>query len=263
MATVYLALPVGHTCASGLLWTVMNATRKHKMIPRMVGGSLANMNFNRLWAEALNKRQEWGHTYFAMSHSDIKAEDGWLDTLVAELEAHDADVMTTVVPLKSEHGLTSTGIMDRPDGRTRRLTLTEVFDLPETFSIKDTIRPDATLAVNNGLFVCRFTEGWVQAFRGFACEDSIEADGETGLFHARSFSEDWNWARWLSKQYRYESRACRSCPLKVMATRRVKVWHSGTIDFSNEEPWGEWETDREAGALSDNGGHEVNLAVPG
>lgn len=249
MATVYLALPVGSSVAAGLIWTVNRCSRKHQVIPRMFGSGFPCLNFNRLWAEALNHSQwgtleYWGHTYFAMSHGDIKAEDGWIDTLIDELERVDADVMSAVIPIKSEHGLTSTGIMDQPDGRTRRFTLKEIFELPETFSIKDTIKPEAVLAINDGLFVCRWTGPWVKRFPGFSCDDAIVCD-DGGIFRGHSFSEDWKWAQWLATENRWHF----GDPLRIFATRRVLLWHSGKIDFSNDEPWGTWDTDMEAAPL--------------
>lgn len=259
MAKVYLALPCGSNVYAGLLWTVMNASRNHKIMPRMVGSSLANLNFNRLWAEALNKRQEWGHTYFAMAHSDIKAEDGWIDTMIDLMTRHAADVMTAIIPLKSEHGLTSTGIMDQEDGRTRRFTMTEAMGMPETFSIRDTLLPKAVLAVNNGLFVCRFDQLWIEELTGFGCDDSIVL-GEDGVYRAHTVGEDWRWAKWLSTQ-RVGGCHPGSRPLKVMATRKVKVWHHGSSDYDNLSGWGTWETDMEAGALD--GGHEVDQPQSG
>ncbi len=45
-----------------------------------------------------------------------------------------ADVIATVVPIKDNRGLTSTGLQDPDTLQIRRLTMTEVFRLPVTFS---------------------------------------------------------------------------------------------------------------------------------
>jgi len=226
----------------------MNASKKHRVIPRASLGGFPELNFNRLYAEALNhsrwgKLEDWGHTYLALSHSDLKAEDGWIDALVDEMEKFDADVMTTVIPLKDETGATSTGvsILGNMDGMTRRITMTEAFGLPKTFCIDDI--PVAKqldcpyLAVNEGLCVQRWTEPWVAEFPGFDCQHSI-VRGEDGIFKAHCWSEDWRWARWLATR-----------KLRIYATRKVKVRHHGNTDFDNTEPWGTWETDLEGGLL--------------
>lgn len=252
MATVYLALPAGHKVSKGLLWSVMNASRKHKVIPRMLGGMFPCLGFNRLWCEALNhsrwgKLENWGHIYMAMCHDDIRAEDGWIDTSIDEMDRVGAEVLSTVVALKSEHGLTSTGLMG-PDGATRRFTMTEIMGMPETFSIKETCRPNMILAINTGLWVARWTQPWVSHFPGFACEDAIRCNA--GLYTPHCFSEDWRWSRWLAKQM-----------VSVHVTRKIKTFHQGEIDFENDNAWGTWETDQEAGPLD--GGHQEQVSEPG
>ena len=79
-------------------------------------GSLLASNMNKLWCRALNDcRKGQAPDYFAMQHSDVQAEDFWLDTLADELEAKGLDVLGVVVPIKDRLGLTSTALA-RDDG---------------------------------------------------------------------------------------------------------------------------------------------------
>jgi hypothetical protein len=193
-------------------------------------GSLLANNFNRLWCEALNTRAERGWTHFAMHHADVSAEPRWLDTLLAEMDRVAADVLSVVIPLKDERGLTSTAV--RTPGRDdfRRLTLREVMALPPTFAAAD-VALDKVLLVNTGLWLCRFTAPWVEGVC-FEVRDRIYQD-EAGRFRAAVLPEDWNFALW-----------CADHGLKVFATRAVKVTHRGGQDYGNDTAWGTWATDQ-------------------
>jgi hypothetical protein len=238
MANVFLALPhynniaaqafPGLACASltGAVQTV-----------NLEGGSLLALVFNRLWVRALNDRGR-GYSHFAMHHADIQAPPGWVDVLLEEMDKHGADVISAVVAIKDYRGLTSTGYRDPNLGRITRLTIKEVNQLPETFSLEDVARkwpdkkltPDHWLMVNTGLWLCRFTESWVEQ-ACFSIEDAIGRD-ERGWF-ARCLPEDWNFSGF-----------CARLGLKVLATRKPRVLHHGDSGFPNDGRWGEWETDQ-------------------
>src|SRR6185312_6699501 len=47
--------------------------------------SLLTWSFNTALAEALNKRDEGLVTHFALHHSDVAADEGWLNTLFSEM----------------------------------------------------------------------------------------------------------------------------------------------------------------------------------
>jgi hypothetical protein len=194
------------------------------------GGSLLAMVFNNLWCRALNQRQEWGITHFAMHHADIQAPPFWVDTLFAEMNRVGADVLSVVVPIKDARGLTSTGTRDPVHGNIRRFTMKEIFDLPETFSIADTAVPEQWLMVNTGLWICDFTKPWVEQV-AFSILDSILC--ENGRFQARALPEDWNFSGWCARQ-----------GLRVFATRKLPVVHHGRAAYGNDRVWGEWPTDQ-------------------
>jgi predicted O-methyltransferase YrrM len=191
-------------------------------------GSLLAQNFNALWCEALSEchRGRPVH-YFAMLHADIEPEDGWLDILIAELEARQLDVLSAVVPIKDPIGLTSTALErdDKDPWRVLcRLTMKEVYRLPETFMSEDVGHP---LLLNTGCWVCRFDPAWAKKVR-FTINDRIVFNTKTGVYQAQVEPEDW-----------YFSRLCYELGLKLAATRKVRLNHIGKGRYVNHEPWGQ------------------------
>jgi hypothetical protein len=181
-------------------------------------------NHNLLWCEALNGRRG-GVTHFAMQHSDVEPEAGWLDTLLAELDRTGLDVVGVPVPLKDERGLTSTAVA-RDDGDpwrvARRLTLTEVHALPETFTSDDVGGP---LLLNTGLWACRLDD-WAEEV-WFEINDRIAADPD-GVFAAVVEPEDWHFSRQLHR-----------LGVRAGCTRKVRLAHRGPVPFTNARPWGQ------------------------
>jgi hypothetical protein len=132
-------------------------------------------------------------------------------------------------------------------GDVRRLTLTEVLGLPETFDLTDLHAAGIDhrepgrklLAVNTGLWVCRFDRAWVEppCFPGFLVVDRLaraEAEDGSVRFQAACLSEDWAFSEWLARK-----------GLKAVATRKVALAHvddAGT-EYRNDHAWGEWTTD--------------------
>jgi hypothetical protein len=200
--------------------------------------SLLNLGFNRMWARALNCRDKDKLTHFAMQHDDITPAVGWADIMIDELERTGADVLSAVVPIKDDRGVTSTGIRNWMTNWTRRLTMTEVFALPETFSLADVQAAgikseraaapgDEVLVVNTGLWVCRFTEPWIETFPGFRSRDEI-IRLETGQYEAVCYPEDWLFSEWAARR-----------GLKVFATRKIPLAHcGGGREFRNDSIWG-------------------------
>lgn len=188
--------------------------------------SLLNHCFNNLWATALNMRQA-DLTHFAMIHSDIAPPMGWLDQLIEEQQRVGADILSAVVPIKDAHGLTSTAVGMGDPWRRRRLSMKEVYGLPETFNANDVGGP---LLVNTGLWVCDFTKPWVEDFH-FECRDRIRrrSDGE---FVSEVIPEDW-----------LASQRWNELGLSVWATRKVLVRHDGEGAYENGHAWGLWDRD--------------------
>jgi len=184
-------------------------------------GSLLGQNFNALWCMALNYKVD----YFAMLHADISAQKGWLDLLISELEFRGFDVLSAVVPIKSHQGVTSTAL-DWPGGGEWlpqcRLTLKEVYQLPETFTAEDVGYP---LLLNTGCWVAKMGPWSKQCH--FTIRDRLVQD-EKGWWKAEVEPEDWGF-----------SRQCNRLGLKIAATRKVMLFHDGEQTFGNNESWGD------------------------
>ncbi|HEX6985675.1 MAG TPA: hypothetical protein VF170_09870, partial [Planctomycetaceae bacterium] len=166
-ARVFLGMPGYGELTAGAARGFWRATRRPEshVCYQYNEGSLLAANFNTLWCGALNLRHRGERVdYFAMQHADIEPQDYWLDTLIEEMEARDLDLLGVVVPIKDMKGVTSTALA-RPDGDTWRiqcrLTMAEVYRLPETFTSEDVGHP---LLLNTGLWVCRFGE-WAKQVR--------------------------------------------------------------------------------------------------
>lgn len=233
---VFVALPcydaIVPQALEGLLLSSAKATR-YTILPS--SGSLLALVFNRTWVTALNTRKDQGWTHYMMRHADIETDPYWLDQLVDELDRSGADILSAVVPIKDGRGLTSTGVHNTA-GDLRRITMKELHGLPETFGIEDIpwAPPGSNLAVNTGLWVCRFDQDWVERLgdgTGFHILDAIHQD-EGQVWRAKAMPEDWAFSRWAHLQ-----------GLRVMATRKVRVVHHGRAGFANDHVWGTYEHD--------------------
>jgi hypothetical protein len=238
MRSIFLALPHYGTIVPEALPGLILPTRtnEHRIHLQTNGASLLAHNFNLLWCQALNSRREKELTHFAMHHADIGSPPGWLDTILAEMERVDADMMSVVVPIKDKRGLSSTAVFDNKTQEIKRLTMKEIFTLPETFTIEDaghflndTADQDKRLLLNTGLWAIRFDDKRVEQL-SFTINDQIIND--SGRFKAHVFSEDWLF-----------SLKAHDLGLRLFATRKVPVTHQGGAWFNNREPWGTWDID--------------------
>jgi hypothetical protein len=239
LAVVYVALPHYDCVVPQALPGLLLATNEHRWHLNERGGSLLAMTFNGLLCDALNTREEIGWTHFAMHHADIQAPPGWLDVMVAEMERVRADILSVVVPIKDGRGLTSTALR-LPGGQVRRLTMTEIMQLPETFAFEDArdyvgidcvsaqhgkpLVPD-WLCINTGLLLFRFDQPWSEEVT-FEVRDTKKKDAK-GKWRAASLPEDWNFSGWAHGK-----------GLRVFATRKVHVVHHGKAGFGNDTAWG-------------------------
>jgi hypothetical protein len=192
---------------------------------------------------ALNTRQANDLQWFAMLHSDIGPEPYWLDKLIAEAEKHGADMLSAVVPIKSQDGLTSTAILKpgEPFGAFMRLTMSQVRHpaFPDTFDIhmavdalaslpeelRETDLPREALLVNTGCMVLRLDRPWADERLWFDdLNGIIRVNGE---LHPVCKSEDWNFSHRVAQEGG-----------KVMATRTIKLTHRGTTDYPSDQIWG-------------------------
>jgi hypothetical protein len=201
-------------------------------------GSLLTSSFNQTWAGALNRVRSGARVdYFAMLHDDVGPEDFWLDTLIDELEAKQLDVLGVVVPIKDTRGLTSLAIAsDDPFMPKYRFTMTDVYQLPETFSSADL--DGEVLLLNTGCWVCKFDVAWASKV-WFETHDRIVFNKARDRYETQTEPEDWFFSRELSAH-----------GLKLGATRKIKLIHTGDVQFSNQLPWGSELFDSEASKKS-------------
>jgi hypothetical protein len=230
-ANVFIGVPHHDQIAPQALSGLFLATDQHHYSINTEGGSLLALMFNLLWCRALNQRPTRQLTHFAMHHSDIEAPPGWLDVLVHEMDNVGADILSAVIAIKDNRGLTSTGWQDPETKQIRRLTMYEAVDLPLTFDASSAPAPGHRLMVNTGLWVCDFTKPWVEEVC-FNIADGIGKDKD-GRFWPKAIPEDWGFSMWAADK-----------GLKVCATRAVKVIHHGRAGYSNDIPWGSWPHDK-------------------
>lgn len=231
-ARVFLAYPHTGQVVADSLMAAWQASRSHAVHLVPHASSLLTYNFNRLWAEALNKRAAWGLTHFAMLHSDVVPQYGWLDVLLEEQARVGVQVLSAVIPLKDGRGLTSTAVFYPEAQRVLRLTLAEVHTFHPTFGHAGVIQHGGLLLLNTGCFVCDFTQPWVEDVH-FWWTDTI-VRGPAGTFQAQVMPEDWNFSLW-----------CHGHQVSLAATRAVAVEHHGLAEYSNQTVWGTWQTDQE------------------
>lgn len=190
-----------------------------------VNSSLLADGFNQLWCSALNSRNQ-GITHFAMQHADLDPDKYWLDTLLAEMEKKGVDIISVVVPIKDQRGLTSTAIgwANDPWSVARRLTLYETQFLPQTFTTEDVVSqfpdivpPGGRLLMNTGLWVCKLGD-WSERCHFEICNRIVKIDGK---FYRQVIPEDWNFSRMA-----YEAGA------KIACTSAVKVTHYGNGGYT-------------------------------
>lgn len=184
-----------------------------------VKGSLLPYCANQCLAEALNQRDAGKITHFAMVHSDVSCEAGWLNKLWSIARSRGDVVVSAVVPIKEPARLkTSCAIGCRWDkyGVKRFINTTDRLRMPKTFSTKDVAtEEDEILLINTGLWIADLrNEFWDEFAFGF--DDTIGRDPNTGKRVAMVCSEDWRLARELD-----------AAGVPYSATWEIPVEHTG------------------------------------
>jgi hypothetical protein len=162
--------------------------------------SFLTEGFNSLWCQALNGRHSAGIDRFVMLHSDIEPlKDDWLTVLVGLLDMHDLDVVSAVVPIKSENGDATSTAMDAA-GRRVRFRQSELAQFPQrTFSAEwCKQQKQGRLLINTGLLAIRLTAPWVEEFH-FSMQDRLYKD-QQGQWQPWAVPEDWLMSYWLSER---------------------------------------------------------------
>ena len=190
--------------------------------------SLLAHNFNDALVMALNN----GYDYFAILHVDMAADAGWVSVLKDEMLSAGVDVIHAPAAIKDGRGLTSTAIAysEKEWQCVRRITTTELNNLPETFTVQ-TIREEIDAAAKwllpNTVCLLVKADKWLKDFPGFEIKDRIRrTDHETWV--SEVWPEDWNFGLW-----------CGSNGIEVAGTRKVVTHHYGRADHPSSTVWGE------------------------
>ena len=207
---------------------------------KVVGLSLLARNFNELFLLALHNDFD----YFVLLHSDISVAPpegyagSWVDYLIYIQRQIGAAAVSVVSPIKSQTGLTTTGLDLYKDNQysLRRATVQEVQRLPRYFILRDDVcdlfgrdpEESGALLINTGCLLLDLRgHGWANAnFPGFGIDDRI-AWNRSGCGQAFTQSEDWRFSRWLhDKGWTY------------CATKDVRLNHVGPWGYLNYGTWG-------------------------
>lgn len=230
--TIFLALP----SYDGKMM-VDTATRlpDNEVLPVKIApyaGSLLPVTFNILWASALNAYDKGLVTHFAMLHADIIPDNKWLERLLLLMKQHKCDIISAVVPLKDQTGITSTGIGHPTDPWqvVKRLTLYEVHNrLPITFDASHCNYKDYPLLLNTGCMLIDLSKPWCDGFEFNIYSRITKHNGER-FVEARS--EDWELSRHVH-----------AAGGKLAATSAVGLYHAGTMHYGNQHAWGNCQAD--------------------
>lgn len=192
-----------------------------------IDSSACCMRFNALLIMALQLHKQGKADYFLLWHSDILPEPHFVDKMVAIAEEKNAEILSAIVPIKDQNGLTSTALDEPvgdmpPEWRVRRFTMKEISEMPETFT-------HDKLLVNTGLLLIKLSASWVKDIYFHFDDKIIEHHGQR---LAVLFPEDWMFSRDARKL------GCTS----QWVTRAVKLTHVGHQQFPNYGVWGQ-ETD--------------------
>jgi len=247
---VLIAVPYYTSIEPPLMQTLEIATSPAVQTTRMLSAqAYIAYNFNRCWCMALNNQLvcpncNWhgstidrtcykcGNpadqyvTHFVMIHADVEVIDNfWADTMISELEKTGADVLSIVLPIKSQHGLTSTARRHSKSREVRRFTMREIWNMKEQTFDGHSLNESYDLLVSSGLWVASFQDSWVQRVHFEVRDDIIKkADGS---FEAVNLGEDWGFSRTLHALGR-----------KIVASKCVKAHHWGKHGWPNYEIWG-------------------------
>jgi hypothetical protein len=221
-----------------------NNSKEHTVEGAVATFSLITFNCNVLWAVALNRHEAGQADWFAMIHSDVEPEPHWIDKLIAEADRYGADIMTTVIPIKNDTGLSSTAISHPSDDCRAyfRLTMAQLRhpSFPVTFDIAQAVAalrnlPDqlaldpptpANLLCNTGCMVCRLGANWCDPRKVFF-DELTSFERINGQWTPIIRSEDWFFTAKAAQH-----------GAKVMATTSLKVRHHGVSAYPSDQVWG-------------------------
>lgn len=240
---IYLALPSGRASVGQYIVNAACQAIAHslRVCPMPLGNSCTTHNFNMNYCTAYNARRTEknpdGFTHFAMLHDDVQPlQPDWMECLYRILSANDLDVLSAVIAIKDDRGLTSTGF-DTDLWKPRRITTYELLNkLPPTITNRDVPSyfgegndkmqgPSGNLIINTGLMLMRLDRPWSdKVVFQFRNEVWTLPDGRL----CPEFEpEDWRFSRFLARKGAHFG-----------ATREIATLHHGNFSFPNQQSWG-------------------------
>ncbi len=183
--------------SSGTLAAWRYPSRVHRVRP--VQDEWTFINFDSLWAAALNALEAGEATHFAMLHSDVDPGLFWIDPLLEVMDRRRVGLVSATVAVKDERRLLSCGIWDPKDAwmPLRRLTVKELLDLPNDFDAEDLGYPGYPLLHNSGCWVAdlrlpqwRETDAAGELIAHFHFARRVHRSPDTGKWEAQVISED-------------------------------------------------------------------------
>lgn len=214
---LFLAVPTYNGWMScGTVSSILQATANQPIQLATGSSSILPDQFNRMWLAALQSDFPW----WAMCHADIQAEPLWADKLIAIAEETGADVVSCVVPIKSDEGLFSTGLGQLNHPVHYRFTWADLAKLPETFDGADAriaLEQNGHLCVNTGCWLARLGQPWNGKIH-FCFRTGIDYEkGQTKVL-----PEDWDFSGQLTQ-----------LGVPYVATRAVRIKHFGETQWTN------------------------------
>lgn len=256
---VLLAAPSGDgTLSIGTATSLSQASLGKMNVEVMFpASSMLTRTFNMAWIQFLSKMGN-PYTHFAMIHNDIGAEPGWLDKLMEDLTAQSLDLLSVLMPIKNDWGVTSTAtslqpspfLPSTPRWPRRRLTMAEANRLPQVFTFadvkalweKDGIEPLPSaydcLLPNTGLWLCK-AGPWCEAI-------TFHSENYNFKLPDGSWCHDENTEDWALGRDIHELNENRTDPdpIRVAISRKVTAFHIGGGGAPNQGVWGKMSYDQ-------------------
>lgn len=189
---------------------------------RFIKTSLLPNGFNQLWTQAINMREAYGITHFAMIHADIVPEYGWLDKLAETMIEGGYTVVSAVAPIKDMTGRTSCAI-GTPGHATdmTSILLSDIWSGKYPPVITNSDMPEGKiLLMNTGLWLADIRDDWCKKC-SFAIETWTETQSD-GMVAYGCISEDWLFSHQLH-----------SLGIPYAVDTRIRLQHDGSILYPN------------------------------
>lgn len=244
---VMIGIPMhqGTITAQTMQSVMIAASKQNKMQFQLLGLSLLAKNFNLLFINAI----KLGFDFFILHHADIgvvgrltRADNlSWLDTMVNRVQQYKLAALSVVSPIKSDNGLTSSGLeMVKDDPWSlRRVTMKELDRLPTQIITRGDMckvfdadcNTAGALLINTGVLIMDIRDrGGVwreKQWPGFGIYDEISWNTK-GIPESFTIPEDWAASSWMHNNN-----------VPYACTKEILITHIGSKNYLNHGNWGD------------------------